>query len=500
MSASTSSTLRRRVPAWSWLQKFGSPILVAAIAFGGYYVSHYWLPGSDHAETEGANEDPAAEATTTFHLPEAKRTAGGIRTQTVERREYRPRKRLPGTVVYDATGKVEVRATTDTLVLKVLVESGQRVAEGDPLLRLTAAEVGESRIACERAATRAAIAEQERDWASQTDENLQYLLSLLDSEPAVGQLEQALTGKPLGTHRDQVLTAYSEYQLARKTLDRSSDAGTQGVLAGKVLDERRSRMEIATARFRGMIEESQFQSMRDLAVAESELAAARKELRVCEERLAALMGPPNQFLATGETHSPDARLNEFVLVAPRDGTVVDLQATESARFSPGEVLLVLADTRQVWVEAQLPQGEVSQFELEPGDPVEVLLPGVAASTRPGRVRFFRASVSTATMAVPLVAELENRDGRLRPGMFVWVRVPFGSSREGIVVPVGAVQRAGTETFVFVDEGKGDYRKIDVQLGRELEDGIEIEEGLEAGAQVVVEGAFFLKSEMLLEAE
>ena len=78
-------------------------------------------------------------------------------------------------------------------------------------------------------------------------------------------------------------------------------------------------------------------------------------------------------------------------------------------------------------------------------------------------------------------------------------MPTGESKKTITVPVGAVQQ-GSNTFVFLDEGGGQFRRVDVEIGIASQGWIEIKSGLKPGDQIVDRGAFFLKSELLLESE
>ena len=57
-----------------------------------------------------------------------------------------------------------------------------------------------------------------------------------------------------------------------------------------------------------------------------------------------------------------------------------------------------------------------------------------------------------------------------------------------------------KVFVFVPDGPGRYRRMDIEAGREEGGFVEVKRGLEAGQQVVARGAFLLKSELLLEKE
>jgi cobalt-zinc-cadmium efflux system membrane fusion protein len=64
----------------------------------------------------------------------------------------------------------------------------------------------------------------------------------------------------------------------------------------------------------------------------------------------------------------------------------------------------------------------------------------------------------------------------------------------LAVPRAAVQRDGEESIVFVRTTPGRFERREVVLGRVTGELVEIVSGLAAGEEVVVEGAFLLRSQ------
>jgi multidrug efflux pump subunit AcrA (membrane-fusion protein) len=128
------------------------------------------------------------------------------------------------------------------------------------------------------------------------------------------------------------------------------------------------------------------------------------------------------------------------------------------------------------------------------------LPAIPDRTWPGEVVFVGRAQSTQTRAIPITVRVDNADGRLRPGMFARVALPAGEPRTALAVPASAIQQDRQQAFVFVEESPGDYVRADIRPG--VTDGkfVELLSGPEAGRRVVASGAFFLKSELLLEPE
>ena len=93
----------------------------------------------------------------------------------------------------------------------------------------------------------------------------------------------------------------------------------------------------------------------------------------------------------------------------------------------------------------------------------------------------------------------NLDGRYRPGLFARVAAPTAIVNDLIVIPESALVDLDGREAVFVECYDG-FRAVTVESGRRSDGRVEVRSGLEVGQSVVVNGAFTLKSELLLEGE
>lgn len=107
---------------------------------------------------------------------------------------------------------------------------------------------------------------------------------------------------------------------------------------------------------------------------------------------------------------------------------------------------------------------------------------------PGRFLFSEAAVDASTGQIILRGEFPNPNGDLLPGMYVRVQIVQGEQRDAIAVPERAVQRdagGAAQVFVVGKDNKAELRQV--RTGRIMDNLWVIEEGLEPGARVVVEG-------------
>jgi membrane fusion protein (multidrug efflux system) len=119
----------------------------------------------------------------------------------------------------------------------------------------------------------------------------------------------------------------------------------------------------------------------------------------------------------------------------------------------------------------------------------------------GRITAIDSVVDPATRNVQVQATLANREGQLRPGMFVQAEVLLGGSEQVVALPASAISYApyGDSVFVVAElkgpDGKP-YRGVRqqfVKLGGARGDQIAVVSGVRAGDEVVTSGVFKLRN-------
>ncbi len=111
----------------------------------------------------------------------------------------------------------------------------------------------------------------------------------------------------------------------------------------------------------------------------------------------------------------------------------------------------------------------------------------------GKVNLLYPTVNAATHTFPVEVVCENKDERLRPGMFARVTANFGTNHH-IVVPDNAVvkQQGSGEHFVYVLQPDNTVKYTLVQLGKRMGNRYEIVSGINEGDRIVTEGQVRLK--------
>jgi multidrug efflux system membrane fusion protein len=97
-------------------------------------------------------------------------------------------------------------------------------------------------------------------------------------------------------------------------------------------------------------------------------------------------------------------------------------------------------------------------------------------------------IDVATGTVKLKAEFPNSDNALFPNQFVNVRLHVETRHEAILMPIAAVQRGTKGTFVYAVTPEKTVAVRPVTLGPANGEVIAVENGVQAGDQVVTDGA------------
>jgi Cu(I)/Ag(I) efflux system membrane fusion protein len=120
----------------------------------------------------------------------------------------------------------------------------------------------------------------------------------------------------------------------------------------------------------------------------------------------------------------------FTLRAPLGGVLTEVAAREGMTVSPGMTLFRINGTSTVWAEAEVPESQAAL--LRPGASVRATSPAVPGQTFDGRVQTVLPEVNAVTRTIKARMELNNRGGRLAPGMFVQMQFLGGQATSSLL--------------------------------------------------------------------
>lgn len=162
----------------------------------------------------------------------------------------------------------------------------------------------------------------------------------------------------------------------------------------------------------------------------------------------------------------------------------------------GEPIVSLQALDPIFVNFSLPQNQIAQIQL--GLAVRITTDTLPGEVIEGRITALNPQVEEATRNLRIQATVDNRQERLRPGMFVDVDIILPQQNDVLAIPTTAVLYAPYSDSVFIvektsaDKGGKDglvLRQQLVRLGAQRGDYIAVLTGLQKGEEIVSTGVF-----------
>lgn len=237
--------------------------------------------------------------------------------------------------------------------------------------------------------------------------------------------------------------------------------------------------------------EQKISPQKDLLAAQAEERRAEVEVRMLHEKLR-LYG-----LSDGEIDGSNAAPSRYMVRAPGPGVVFEKEITLGEVIEAGKKVFTISDLSTVWVLLNVYEKDLAKVTR--GTSVKIQTESYPGEIFTGKIAYIGDVLDPQNRTVLLRVEVSNPSRRLKPGMFATAEVVTGgASAKGIVIPSSAIQKIEGKPVAFVQQSDGSFAKRDLDLGKEMGGRVEVKSGLTEGEQVVTEGSFSLKSELLKE--
>lgn len=255
------------------------------------------------------------------------------------------------------------------------------------------------------------------------------------------------------------------------------DSGQQ-VAAGDILVELRDAEEVAgLSEARASLREAQqeLERIRDLTERGVAPRSRLDEIQANAER------------ARARVAALEARVADRLIRAPFAG-VVGLRAVSLGQLvRPGDTIAQLDDTSIIKLDFTLPERFLATVSA--GMEIVALTSAFPGEEFTGQITQIDSRIDPATRAVTVRAEIDNADGRLRPGLLMTVQVRR-DPRTRPSVPETAITRLRDQVFVYTvaQDEAGQYAvQREIRVGARSDGFLEVLDGLEAGTVIVRQG-------------
>lgn len=284
--------------------------------------------------------------------------------------------------------------------------------------------------------------------------------------------------------RNEIETARSDVQLREEGLDiarRSRDSSirdynttrdlyTRGIIAQRDLESAQLSMERAINTYR--------QEQINLQRAQTNLETRLERLERLEIRA------PFDGLIVARTTLDGTR--SFTTTFG-DETITDY---DGRLISSEFAICGMIDTSQVLVRSDVTSNNIASVSI--GQPARAVIYARGDLPVEGRVVDISNSVNPETRAFNVDVLVDNPGGVLKPGMFGRVDIVTESRRNAISIPRSLLLRRNNRDVVFLVEEDPESpfplaREVEVELGLQGRDTIEVTWGIQEGAAIVIRG-------------
>jgi len=258
-----------------------------------------------------------------------------------------------------------------------------------------------------------------------------------------------------------------------------ADARAAKLLAEAELAEAEADVELARID-RGYLEELAARDSaqpREVREARTELEASEARREAAAARLAA---------AEAELDRARTRVAKLEVVAPFAGAVVRRIQELGAWTEAGAPVFEVVSRGRIDAWLDVPQGLVDRVQVGRALGLRIDATGEHLEAP---VHAIMPAGDRRARTFPVRIRLEDREGRLKPGMSVRAAVPLGDKKPQLTVPRdGLLREPGHGVVWVVSEGRAEPVRVEVLFREGDRFAIRAEGRLEAGTPVVIEGA------------
>ncbi|WP_322619014.1 efflux RND transporter periplasmic adaptor subunit [Arenimonas daejeonensis] len=258
----------------------------------------------------------------------------------------------------------------------------------------------------------------------------------------------------------------------------------------------RDSAKASVARARASATSARLAAERSAELVKSKLVSVQDNERT---QSAALEAAAEVAAAEANLQAAEVNLGHTRIVAPISGRIGKSSVTGGALVTANQeaALATVQQLDPVYVDLTQSSSEFLQLRQEmkagrleqnDGVPVKVLLEDGSTYTHDGRLEFADVTVDPGTGSYSLRVRVPNPETMLLPGMYVRAVVDMGQRPDGVLAPQQGITRdpkGNAVAMVVTPEGKVEQRQV--RANRTLGDQWLVDDGLEAGDRVIVEG-------------
>ena len=193
-----------------------------------------------------------------------------------------------------------------------------------------------------------------------------------------------------------------------------------------------------------------------------------------------------------EFRNLELQMNYTKIESPVEGYVTERMIEVGDKVNNNQQVYTVEDFSPLLIKVYVPTSDI--INIQKGMDSEVssdILKGVKFN---GKIKLINPRIDVQSGTVKVTVEVFDESGKLKPGMFVEVKIVISNKTDALVVPKKSIVYKKNKTFVFIFDKMQVFQR-EIKTGISEGDNIEIIEGLEQGDTIVTVGVETLKDKM-----
>jgi cobalt-zinc-cadmium efflux system membrane fusion protein len=278
-----------------------------------------------------------------------------------------------------------------------------------------------------------------------------------------GQRLVTLQSEEVGSAKSEFYKAQADFELSKVNYERQKRLFDRGVGAQK-----------------------------DYLAAEANFKVTEAHLNAAEKKLHVLGFSEQHVKEISETHQISPIIT---LYAPISGKIIEHNAILGAMVDQETEILTIMDPSLLCIHADIYERDIAKIRI--GQDVIASVPAYPREAFTGKITYISDVLHEETRTITVRSEVDNKEYKLKPGMFADINILLNHRAEALVLPVEAILDDKQDKIVFIKLA-GKYIPQVIKTGAEHGGFIEILAGLQENDIVVTSGNFQLKSKLYEE--
>ncbi|WP_434037072.1 efflux RND transporter periplasmic adaptor subunit [Formosa sp. 4Alg 33] len=187
-----------------------------------------------------------------------------------------------------------------------------------------------------------------------------------------------------------------------------------------------------------------------------------------------------------------SQLAKTTIVAPFSGVIDDIITDQGSVVMPGQSQLIrIVNLKDMYIETEVPENYIT--DVVKGKSVKVDFPVLGTSVDT-EVRQASNFINPANRTFKVEVAVPNKEKNIKPNLTAKLRINDYTNENALLIPLSIIsENANGEQYIYAitkkeDNNEGIAERVIIKTGKTQGDIIEVLSGIEAGTEIIKEGA------------